>query len=356
MAEARSSSSYLRRVLVAAVVAAALVAALALFWHVSQVLLVLFAATLFALWLDALARLLSDATPLPRPWALVVVLILLVALLVGFGETVGARLGDQISQLSERVPQALAHIQTLLKDQSWGRMLLDHAPAAGNWLPSRADLLGQISGMFSTALGVVVNVTFILLVGFYLAVSPHLYVDNALRLLPRSRRERGGQVLHYLGHALRWWLVGRMSAMAVVGVLTALALWAIGLPLVLALGLIAAVLSFVPFIGPVVSAVPAVMIGLLQSPLQALYVMGVYAGVQFVEGNLITPLIQERAVSLPPAVLLAAQLLMGVLFGLFGIVLATPLAVTAIVLVQMLYVEDVLGDQVEVLGERHQAL
>lgn len=357
MAETGPSSTYLREVLIAAAVAAALVIGLVLSWRVSQVLLVLFAATLFALWLDALTRLLMNLVALPRPWALALIVVMAVGLLVGFGEIVGARVGDQISQLSERVPQAIARIQAMLDGQAWGRVLLQHMPpVAGDWLPSRTGLLGQISGVFSTALGVIANVVFILLVGFYLAISPHLYVDNALRLLPRAKRARGREVIHHLGHALRWWLIGRMSAMAVVGMFTALALWAIGMPLVLALGLIAGILSFVPFIGPVVSAIPAVLIGLLESPMHAVYVLGIYTGVQFIEGNLITPLIQNRAVALPPAALLGAQLLMGALFGLFGILVATPLAVTVIVLIQTLYVEDALGDRVEVLGERHRAL
>jgi predicted PurR-regulated permease PerM len=117
------------------------------------------------------------------------------------------------------------------------------------------------------------------------------------------------------------------------------------------LGLIAALLSFVPYIGPIVSVIPAVFVALADTPTKVLYVIIVYVAVQILESNLITPLIQEQTVSLAPVVLVAAQLLMGVLVGVVGVFIATPLAVVCIVLVQMLYVEDVLGEAVTPLGE-----
>lgn len=154
-----------------------------------------------------------------------------------------------------------------------------------------------------------------------------------------------------LGHALSWWLVGRFASMAAVGVLTTLALSAIDMPLALVLGVIAGLFSFVPYIGPISSAVPAILIGLTESPWMAVYVVVIYAVIQFLEGNFITPLIQRRAVSLAPAVLLFSQFAMAVFYGLFGVLLATPLAIVLIVLVQMLYVQDVVKDPIKVLGE-----
>jgi predicted PurR-regulated permease PerM len=116
------------------------------------------------------------------------------------------------------------------------------------------------------------------------------------------------------------------------------------------LGLIATLLAFIPLIGPVVSAIPDVLIGLLDSPMKALYAAVVYVVVQALESNIVTPLIQKKAVSLPPAVILISQSLMAVMFGWVGVLLSTPLAVAVIVAVQLLYVEDILGDSVTVLG------
>ncbi len=126
------------------------------------------------------------------------------------------------------------------------------------------------------------------------------------------------------------------------------------MPLPLALGFIAGLLAFVPFIGPIVSAVPAVLIALVHGgPLMSGYVILIYAGVQFLEGNFITPVLQKYSVSLPPAVLIIAQFLLGIQFGVVGVLLASPIAVAGIVIVQMLYVQDVIGEDVEVLGDRH---
>lgn len=136
-----------------------------------------------------------------------------------------------------------------------------------------------------------------------------------------------------------------------VGVLTALGLWLIEMPLVLALAPIAGLFSFVPFLGPLASAVPALLIAFGQGRAEAVRVVAVYSGVQFLEGNFITPIIQLRAVSLPPAVLLGSQLLMGLFLGLVGILVATPMAVAVLVAVQLLYVRRLLGERVPVLGE-----
>jgi predicted PurR-regulated permease PerM len=139
--------------------------------------------------------------------------------------------------------------------------------------------------------------------------------------------------------------------MGVVGLLTGVGLLIAGVPTPLALGLLAALLSFVPYVGPILSFIPAVLIALTVSLTKVFYVVLVFGIVQTLESYLVTPLVQRRAVSLPPVILITAQIAMGVLAGATGVLLATPLAVCVIVLLQMLYVEDVLGDEVHVLGQ-----
>jgi predicted PurR-regulated permease PerM len=342
-------SRYALRVLIAVGIVAGLAAVVYLVWRLSQVLLVVFAAILVAVLLDGLARLVSLYTRLPKNLCLGLVVIVIVAGTLVAVILAGPAVTDQISQLSERLPAAATRLKEMLAQYPWGRVLLRRAPTPETLLPSATDILGQLSGVF----GVLTNIVVILLIGLYLAISPGIYIAGLVRLLPKPARTRGHEVLGYLGHALRWWLVGRFSAMAAVGVLTTIGLEFIHMPLALGLGIIAGVLSFVPYIGPIASVVPAVLIALVEGPAMALYVVAVYSVVQFFEGNIITPVIQRRVISLPPAVLLTAQVLMGVLFGLFGILLATPLAVVVIITIQMLYVQDVLGDSVQLLGEPH---
>jgi predicted PurR-regulated permease PerM len=254
-----------------------------------------------------------------------------------------------MSQLGERLPRALDRLDEVIKEQPWGGLLED--VRLDRLKPSAPQILAGVSGVFSTAFEAMANLFVIFFIGLYLAINPDTYVQGLLHLIPRESRERGAQILQALGHALGWWLVGRFAAMAAVGFLTTIGLELIDMQLALVLGVIAGLLSFVPYIGPIASVVPAMLIGLTQSPMMAVYALIVYSLVQFIEGNFLTPLIQKRAVSMPPAVLLSAQFSMGLFYGLFGVLLATPLAVAIIVLIQMLYVQDVLKDRIRVLGE-----
>jgi len=318
-------------------------------WRVADVLMAVFGGLLLAVMLDALMQPLRSVR-VPRSLALVIVVVLLVGSLVLFWVLAGPALVRQTALLGDQIPQALQRIENALRGTEMGRDLLH--PAATDLVSSAAPIIGRVPGMFSTLIGTDTNVAFALLIAVYLAWSPGLYRGGLMHLLPHEWRERGAEVLAELGHALRWWLVGRITAMTAIGLLTGLGLWLIDLPLALVLGVIAGLFAFVPFIGPIASAVPAVLIALGSGLEMVIWVLVIYSAVQFLEGNSLTPIFQQRAVSLPPAVLLTAQLLLGVLFGLVGVLLATPLTVVVIGLVQMLYVRDVLGDPVALLGHR----
>ena len=186
---------------------------------------------------------------------------------------------------------------------------------------------------------------FALVIGIFFAADPKLYRMGFLSLFPRRRRERMTEVLDELGFTLWWWLMGQLATMASVGILVGVGLTLLGVPLSGTLGLIAAILSFIPSLGPFISVIPAIMLGLTISPTMGLWVALLYLGVQTLEANVITPLIQQRAISLPPAFVLASELLMGLLLGGAGLAFATPLAAVILVLVNMLYIQDYLKDQ-----------
>jgi predicted PurR-regulated permease PerM len=185
---------------------------------------------------------------------------------------------------------------------------------------------------------------FAVVIGMFLAFQPELYRGGFLNLFPKPRRKRVGEVLDELGFTLWWWLMGQLVTMASVGIFIGIGLAALGVPLAGTLGLIAAILSFIPSLGPLISVIPAIMLGLSMSPTMGLWVCLLYLGVQILEANVITPLVQRRAISLPPAFVLGSELLMGLLLGGAGLAFATPLVGVILVLVNMLYIQDVLGE------------
>jgi predicted PurR-regulated permease PerM len=188
--------------------------------------------------------------------------------------------------------------------------------------------------------------------GLYLAAQPDVYRHGLLLLFPPGDgRKRLADTIDASGKALRRWLLGQLLAMIFVFVLTGLGLWAIGLPAALALALLASLAEFVPIIGPIVAAIPALLIALAEGWQTALWTLLLYVAIQQVESNLITPLVQHRVVSLPPAVTLFALVAFGLLFGSLGVLFATPLAVVIFVGVKKLWVRETLGEPTELPGE-----
>jgi predicted PurR-regulated permease PerM len=186
------------------------------------------------------------------------------------------------------------------------------------------------------------NVVLVAFFGLYLAVSPKFYADPAIRLLPVGRRRLMREVLLETAETLRHWLLGTSAVMVILGVATYIGLTLIGVPLALLLAVVTGLSAFVPIIGAMVAGAMMVLVALSESWELALWAGGFYLVLQTAESYLLTPLIQERAVDLPPAVVIAAQVLMGLLFGLLGVVLATPLAAAASVMIRRLYVEELL--------------
>jgi predicted PurR-regulated permease PerM len=212
--------------------------------------------------------------------------------------------------------------------------------------------MSQVTGLASRASGFLVGMVIVLFVGIYTALEPDLYQRGIVLLVPLEKRERAREVITAVGYNLRWWMLGQLFSMAVVGMLIGLGLWWLGVPLALTLGLLAGAAELVPNVGPVVAAAPGVMVALANDGKFAIYVIVLYVVVQFVESYLLMPLVQRSVVWLPPAVTILAIVLLGIASGLLGVLVAAPLTVTIIILVKMLYVEDLLGDRsITVLGE-----
>jgi len=193
---------------------------------------------------------------------------------------------------------------------------------------------------FQSTFGVLGDVYVVLFIGIFFTISPQTYTNGIVQIIPVQGQQKAQQVLDELGEQLRKWLKGKLLSMLVIFILTAIGLAIIGIPLWLVLALLAGLISFIPNFGPLLALIPAVLVALLESPQTALLVAGLYILIQFIESNFITTAIQKKLINMPPALILIAQLFMGALAGGWGLVLATPVILIIIVLVQELYIKN----------------
>jgi predicted PurR-regulated permease PerM len=342
---------FARRTVVAVLITLVILAVAYLLWCGAHVLLMAFAGVLFAVFLAALSDWVGRHTGLTYSWSLTVVVVGLFCLGGGLGYLLWHRLSVQIGQLLQTLPQSLDQIKAYLMQYAWGQYLVDNAPNVAAGLADRGQFT-QLTGFASGVAQLLEAVVVILVVGIFGAAEPELYKAGLLHLVPPPHRPRAVQAVDAVAFNLRHWLVGQVVLMFIIGATTATGLWLIGVPLALALGVIAGVLEMVPYIGAWLSAIPSCMIALLKGPQYLAYTVALYLALHVLEGYVLLPLIQRRAVHLPPALTLVAQVLMGKLLGILGLFVAAPLTVAAMVLLKMLYVEDTLGDEaVKVPGE-----
>ena len=328
--ERRPERSFVARVLLVAFVAAVAIA----LWKAADVLLVAFGGVLLAVALRAFADLVSRYTPLHKKHALPVAVATILAVLALLAWTIGETLATQLDQLARQLPTAFVKMREWLVRTELGRIALGSLGSVDG-VESAAKLVGVALG----TLNAVANVLLLFVVGIYLAADPGLYFRGTLRLLPARARSRTSAALSSAGTILRKWLGGQLVAMLVVGVLTFIGLTLLDVPLALSLATIAGLLEFVPFVGPILAAIPAILIAFTHDQATALYVALLYVAIQQLEGYVLMPLVQRWAVALPPALGALSVVVFAVLFGLPGVFFAVPLTIVAMVLVRELYLE-----------------
>jgi predicted PurR-regulated permease PerM len=202
-----------------------------------------------------------------------------------------------------------------------------------------------LSGVLKVSSRFLEAVIIMIVTGIYLAAQPRVYRDGLVWLFPPRAHRRAAEVIDEIGHALRLWLIGQLIEMALIGALSALAVWSIGVPSPLALGLIAGIGEFIPYVGPLLAAIPAILVALTKSPEAALWTLFAYLVIHQIEGNIVAPLIQRRMVSIPPAVMLLGIIAITYLFGLVAIIFAAPIVVVIFAAVTVIYVRDTLGEK-----------
>jgi predicted PurR-regulated permease PerM len=303
-------------------------------WQLRHLVLLVFGGVLLAVILAALARRIDAVAHVGQKAAVAACVLVLLVLLGAGGWLVGDALLSQAGELATRLPEALEAVRAWVQAQPFGSALVPLWDQA-----SDVELSWRrVAGAAGVTLGFVGSTVLVVMVGIFVAAEPALYRRGILALLPPAQRGPVGAALGRCGEAVQGWLKGQAVAMLLVGVATGGGLALLDVRLALVLGVLAGVLDFVPFFGPIVSGALAVLLALSEGPDTALYVAALVLVIQQVEGNVLVPLLQRRAVHLPPAVAVLAVVVAGVLFGIAGVVFATPLAVVTMVLVQHLYV------------------
>ena len=311
----------------------------------ADALLLVFACTLMAILLYKLSEIMARRMHMNRKVALAVVVIALTAIIGIGGWAMAPQISEQSTKLAEEIPAAVKRLQAEVQQHPLLKRVVDELPPPEQIVKQMGNMVPNAGLFFGGVIGALGNVVIILFVGIYFATSPQLYTQGAIRLVPPAKRPRAQEVQQELGNTLASWLLGKAASMLIVGVATTAGLMMLDVPLALILGIIAGLLDFIPYLGPIMAGIPAVLLALSISPDLALYTALLFLGVQLVEGYVLQPMIEAKAVDLPPALVIVMQLVFGTLFGFAGVALATPLAAALAVLVKILYIEDVLGDR-----------
>jgi predicted PurR-regulated permease PerM len=303
-------------------------------WKIAPVLMLAFAGVVIATAIRAASDPLARWLRLPDLVAVSLVSILALAVLIGGGYFFGQRLAEEATALWIAIEEAWEKFREFVGKIPIGENAMENLEAGAD-----PQAIGKVAKGTFTVFGGIADVVLVLFLAAYFAADPRTYRRGLVHLLPQTVRERAARALDASGLALKKWLVGQLLAMLSVGVLTGIGLVLLGVPLAIPLAILMMLLDFVPVIGPFIAAIPGVLIAFSKSPELGLYAALVYLGVQFVEGNIVMPLAQKWAVSVPPALSLLGIVAFGLVFGVIGVLFAMPLLVVTMVLVQKLYIE-----------------
>lgn len=301
-----------------------------------NVFLLILAGTLIAIFFRGVSSFIERKTGFKENIAVLISILGTLLIVAGLFYLIGAKVQTQIADLVDTLPRTIENVKDRMNNSTVGSEAIDSMSSPD----STKKVQGFAGKFFQSTFGVFGDLYVILFIAIFFTIAPQTYTEGVIQLVPKRGQDKARQIMEKLSKQLRNWLKGKLFSMFVVFILTAIGLAAIGMPLWLVLALLAGLISFIPNFGPIIALIPAVLVALLQSPQTALLVAGLYMLIQFVESNFITTLVQQKLINMPPALIIIAQLLMGALTGGWGLVLATPVTVIVIVLVQELYINE----------------
>jgi predicted PurR-regulated permease PerM len=310
-----------------------------LIWYLFGVILMTFGAIILAMLLRLGAEPFHRRLALPQSLALLLSGLLILGIIGGAAYLFGTRVTDEFQDVVRRATSASDTIQTTLKGSEFGNFVLNHMSG------SSVSVTGVLSGFLRVSSNFLEALIILVICGIYIAAQPQLYRDGLILLFPPRTHARVAEILDGIGEALRLWLLGQLIEMVLIGALSTFAVWIIGVPSPLALGLIAGIGEFIPYLGPLLAAIPAVLVAITKSPEAALWTLLAYLVIHQLEGQIIAPLIQRHMVAIPPAVMLIGIVTITYLFGLVAIIFAAPIAVVVYAAVNLIYMRDTLGEK-----------
>lgn len=333
-------------------------------WSFAAALFLIFSGVLLGVTLNALTELLGRVVGWPHPLRLAIVCLVLAGLLAGVIFLGGTTIAQQAAALSDTIKSQLVNVKAFLDrngiDTSYfdlgnppagqagstapGTTQPHNLPSPGTLASSGGAIVSQTWKLLLGTLSAVGNFFIVIFLGLTFAAQPSVYRNGLLYLAPAKHRARATVIIDRIGETLERWLIAQLVVMTAVFAVTWLGLAIIGIPGSFILGIQAGLLAFIPTVGAIIAGLIVVLASLATGWVAAVSALGLFLGVHALESYILTPILQRQALDIPPATLFAFQILLGIVFGIWGISLALPLTAIVKVLIDHFKTEGALAD------------
>ncbi|MFN6945289.1 MAG: AI-2E family transporter [Cytophagaceae bacterium] len=338
---------FARKILTATAIVVLFVFSVLILIYARTFFLLLFGGVLLGVFLRAISSWLSKKVKFLKPGISLAIVVVFLLGLTGLAIVlIAPTIGEQVNELRATLPKSLAELQNWMEGFEIGRTALEQVrQGLDQMMEGEGAPIEEAAGILSSTLGVVADVLIIFVIGIFFAADPYLYKNGIVSLFPPKNRERISEVIHKCYKFLALWLMGKFLAMAIVGILSGVGLAILGVPMAIGLAFIVFLLDFIPSIGPIIAAIPAMLVAFMISPMYALYVAILYFVIQSIEAYILVPIIYKKTISISPVMTLMSIVFFGIIDGPLRVILASPLVAVLKVLVSELYIHDYLEDK-----------